>query len=318
MLSEVKYFKLLLFILVALAVFLALISLYFFYLNPQLVLLNALSNEARVHGRQAGTIGDPNQFGIMLVFPLLFILSWFLSGIWRNKNKIFQVVVLAGSFLIIFASLLVTYSRSAWLAFLLSGILVFLLFGKIKWLFYSFLVAFLGIIIFSFNSIFVQTLINRVISVTDFSYNVSNSSRIVMAFAGLEMLYDSYFVGFGYRAFQALAPAYYGLEKTQGVTAPHNITIELLANVGIVGCSLFYIFLISVLRKGFRMVKSRSLSKWGEIILICILSYLGALIIFYQLYPNFLHDNFLWFCCGSIWAIDFHNSNFQHKPMLPS
>jgi O-antigen ligase len=295
-----KQFLVLFFLIILVSSIFSMYSIYSFALNPDNILLNYLSADLKVFGRQEGTIGDPNQFGILLVFPILFIsYELFIRPkklIEFNLRKIFYLLL----FLILFGALLVTYSRSSWLALLISIIFLFLMTGNIKRLFSLSFTSIIILIVVGFSNIFFATIINRVLSITDLSLNISNTTRVILAKAGINMFVDSHFWGNGYRSFRVLAPHYYDTTKTIGIIDNHNIIVELIADLGLVGLFLFLTIFFSILKEGYDSYKISHDELKPYII--TMVTYLIALFVFYQFYGGGLHDNLMWFCFGSIFA----------------
>jgi O-antigen ligase len=282
---------------------LSLYSIYQFNMDPQFMVFNAIPGVSKFFGRQTGSWADPNEFGILLVFPLLYLLG----EIFIKKRSLRRFVVETPYhfilFFLILTALLTTYSRSSWLSLFVGTISLFLISRRIKKLLLLSVLAFGVILILSIKILFFQAIVNRLLSIADVSLYVSNTSRIVLADAGLRMFTDSYFLGFGYRSFRALAPFYFDLTRTIGVIAPHNITIALLAEVGILGLVLFYGMTMSFFREGYKSFKSDQTDDDTKIYLLTFLSYLISLLTFYQFYPGGLHNNMMWFCFGAILSI---------------
>ena len=290
-------------ILLVICIPLSLYMVYHFSLNPQYVFINALIGGSKIFGRQVGSGADPNEFGILLVFPLLYILS----VLFIKTKSLYQFIVATpvhfAMFVIILVYLLTSYSRSSCLS-LFVGLLLIVIFSRltIKFTLLSVLLT-LAVMIFSRNSLFLQSILNRFTSITNVSSNASNISRVVLADAGLKMFENSYFLGFGYRSFRPLAHAYFDPTKTMGVIAPHNISIALLADVGILGFILFYGMFFSFFREGVKLFRSPGIDVNLKIYILTFLSYLISLLTFYQFYPGGLHNNLMWFCFGAILSI---------------
>ncbi len=301
------YYKIFFSLTLLISIVLSIYTIYQFTQNPELIILNANSlQSSRVFGRQVASWNDPNDFGIILVLPLLYLIGkiFIIDGLHKIKSNFLYLLIL----IIIFIALLSTYSRSSWVALTVGVITLFILAKKIKLLFYLIVCLSIMLIILSFNEMFYQSIINRILSITNLSYNTSNIARIVIAIAGIEMFFDSYMLGYGYMSFSKLAPLYYDVNRTLSVVESHNITVTLLAELGILGLVIFSMIFYTFWHAGFILLKHQ-LSKDSRLYLFSFLSYLIALLMFYQFYPGCLHNNLLWFCFGAILSIRKLNLN---------
>lgn len=266
--------------------------------NPEALLLNALNVQSKVFGRQLGVWEDPNDFGIILVLPLLYIIAKVVvvEKFKDRKSSFFYLL----SFLVILIALLSTYSRSSWLSLIVGTVFLFIISGNGKKIIYLFFIGIGIIVILSFNDFFYKSITNRLISIFDVSTkNVSNSTRLILANAGLEMFKDSNFFGFGYMSFPKIAYKYFNPIITQNIVESHNVTITLLAELGFLGVIIFYKMIYEFIHKGIiglKLLEDKCILAYQY----TFLSYIIALLVFYQLYPGCFHNNIIWFSLGSI------------------
>ncbi len=313
--NKIHMFNRLFFAILALNIYHSIQAVYQYVVNPQAAYFNALSAESYVFMRQVGSWTDPNKFGLMLILPILFLVCEMFvkkKSFWNFRIRdIFFLPIIA----LFFTAMITTYSRSSWLSLTIGVICLFILAGKIRRLFFIGILfgTVLSIIALS-NELFFQAVVKRITSITDITTSVSNISRIVLAKGCYEMFKDSYFMGFGFGSSPALAPSYIDLTKTLGVTRSHNLFMTMLAEIGIIGLSLFLVMVFSFIRQGWRLIASKNIDEESKYYVIILISYTFSLLTFYQFYPTGLHENMLWFCFGAIMAIkNIHSGRRKYR-----
>lgn len=232
--------------------------------------------------RFGGTLGNVNAVGMMISTSLIFCLYLFLT------EKKYRYIVFITPML---PTVLLTGSRKA-LIFLILTFLFILYFNnrnKVNKLFKWVLILTTLLVIFYYLvlkiPLFYQVIGIRIESLFDIfsEQNISDRSLIDRSFMikfGLEKFGNKPFVGYGIDNFRVL----YG-QAINGVgTYAHNNFIELLVDLGMVGCLLYYlthIFLIVSLLKKMKRIEYEKMSIFFVSIIISY-TILGMSLVYYD------------------------------------
>ncbi len=176
--------------------------------------------------RVYSTLENPNVLGeyILLVLPVCAAL------VWQKPNKLSKLVfTLAAG--VMFATLILTFSRGCWIGFMVTaGLFVTFVCGKMWGL---------ALIALPFVPMIIpESIINRFTSVGDMK-DSSTSYRVYIWMGSLAMIKDFWAsgIGPGTEAFKAVYPFY----SYSGIVAPHshNMFLQILVETGIVGIGVF-------------------------------------------------------------------------------
>ena len=182
------------------------------------------------------TLGNPNVLGeyILLSLPASIGLMWI------NKNPASKIVY-AGISAIMFAALILTFSRGCWIGILFAAV-IFITFaaGKLWGL---------GLIALPvLPMILPESIINRFASIGDMK-DSSTSYRVYIWMGTLAMIRDFWVsgIGMGQEAFTQVYPFY----SYNGIVAPHshNLFLQILVESGIAGIAVFLLIIFFYLRK---------------------------------------------------------------------
>jgi O-antigen ligase len=210
----------------AVGVGLGLIGLVQFFLYPDLRNLMYLGWDPHYY-RLFSTLLDPNFMGIILVFTLL--LGF---GIFTKKNR---MVVIAGQ-LVSFVALLLTYSRSSFLA-LGAAIVVYAVIQK-RWKLFIILAAF-ACLLFIFPKIPGDTL-----KLTRLD---SSLARVGNWQESLQLIAKAPVFGYGFNTLRYLSPAAGDIVSKAAAGLDSSI-LFILATTGIVGLIAYGYLIFSILR----------------------------------------------------------------------
>lgn len=187
--------------------------------------------------RVYSTFENPNVFGeyLLLVIPVSIAL-------FINKKGIKNKAVNAGIILVLIANLFLTYSRGCYIG-LAAGIVIFIWLVDMR---------LLGIGIFAaIPALFLMpsSIISRITSITNLA-DSSTSYRVSIWRGTLRMLKDYAFtgVGIGEEAYNAVYPKY----ALSSIIAPHshNLFLQIMCSVGVIGLIVFLIMIFSYIRNG--------------------------------------------------------------------
>lgn len=182
------------------------------------------------------TLGNPNVFGeyILLVLPVSVGLMW------TRKNAAAKITY-AGISVVMFAALILTFSRGCWLGLLFAAA-IFITFaaGKLWGL---------GLIALPvLPMVLPDSIINRFTSIGNME-DSSTSYRVYIWMGTLAMIKDFWLsgIGMGQEAFTQVYPFY----SYNGIVAPHshNLFLQILVESGVVGIAVFLIIVALFLRR---------------------------------------------------------------------
>lgn len=255
-------------------------------LNPEQAAINIQLRGIGVASRAALTDADPNIFASSLLVGIAFTTSLLHS----RSMAAWQRVLAVGSLLILLAGILSTYSRSSWVA-------VVVLVAFVIWQLKNFRFVWLGVgasVLALLTIPQVQMLFfsvaDRALSLLDISSDASSSIRLLLGKASLEMFADSWGFGVGYRDFSYEFARRYDLYSITYVNEPHNISYQMLAELGLAGFLLFHGIILAMGRMAWQAMqqfKTRS-GSWGHVIGITLIGTFIAYFVFHQFLPRFL------------------------------
>lgn len=197
--------------------------------------------------RVAGTFGNPNIFGqyLVLVAPIAFILMWFARS-WRYR------IYLGGVFLNIVLALVLTFSRGAWAALFIGGVLLAFMLERRLIL--------LGLIAGAIGINFLPDVImDRLVSIFN-TRDTSSLYRFDAWKSAFAMIRDYWMTGIGMddRTFLRVYPDYMMIDVR--VYHFHNIFLQHFVMGGILGImSVLFLFY-----QGFRMLVERIFTFKGK------------------------------------------------------
>ena len=194
--------------------------------------------------RVFGTFDNPNVFGEFLIMLLPFALALFLYK--RGREKLLP----AAAFLLMFASLIFTYSRGAWLAAIFSIALFLMFYSR-----FFFKLGICGIALLPFLPLVLpDSIVNRFLSIGNLA-DTSTSYRVSIWTAAVEMIKDFWATGtgIGSESFTLIYPSY-ALPGAQFALHSHNLYFQLLIEVGVFGFLIFLCCLLFSYRNMFSLV----------------------------------------------------------------
>jgi O-antigen ligase len=215
-----------------------------------------------------------------------------------------QRVLAVGSLLILLAGILSTYSRSSWVA-------VVVLVGFIIWQLKNFRFVWLGVGVSALALLTIPqvqviffSVADRALSLLDISSDASSSIRLLLGKASLEMFAETWGFGVGYRDFSYEFARRYDLYSITYVNEPHNISYQMLAELGLVGFLLFHGIILAMGRMAWQAMKHDTLKtgSWGHVLGLTLIGTFIAYFVFHQFLPRFLTNAPLMVVLGSMLA----------------
>ncbi len=190
-------------------------------------------------GRAYSTFGNPNNYAEFLVLFLPLVYAYILT---RKKTST-RIVFLAMA-LISTGALILTYSRSGWIAFALSALIYVALYNK-KYLPLLILLVVLGI------PLLPQSVMNRILTIGNLK-DSSSSYRFDIWTGCIYLLKDFWFtgVGLGSGGFMSIFPSF-AIGKTSLAPHSHMQFMEMFIELGFLGFIAYVCFTFSMMQKSF-------------------------------------------------------------------
>jgi len=198
--------------------------------------------ESQLYSRAIGTLGQPNFLGSFLLFYLAMAAYYFFDSK-RFLNKFLALLM----FLLQLAGLVVSASRAAWLALIVSTIILLVLFAWQRWRWRALVVA--PILLWFFSTFFYLLMPARFSSLTDF-----NSGSLALRFsfyrASFQIIKENPWFGVGWENGEEAFITHYQPEwgvlmNVDSLTdKAHNSVLDIIIQTGIIG--LFFWMLLCI------------------------------------------------------------------------
>lgn len=183
-----------------------------------------------IKGRVVSTFENPNVLAEYLIMVIPLMLAVFLIAK-KPKEKLFSLFCMAMSG----GCLIYTWSRGAWLGFMISIMIFMLMYSKKTMT--AMLFGLLGVPFLPF--VLPQTIIQRFTSIGDLGD--SSTSYRVYIWKGVVSMLKDYFVsgiGIGNDSFKLIYPAY-ALSGIESAPHSHNLYLQITVELGIFGIIVF-------------------------------------------------------------------------------
>lgn len=245
-------------------------------LNPEVAAFNYI-NEGQKIIRARGAEADPNVFASNFFMPIMLLIA--LMGEAKNfKHRLF----LYGLSGIIILSVLLTYSRSSWVAIFIAAMLVMIYQKKYSFLFYSVIVT--GLVFLGSDSVrnVVFSVAERVADIFAGTSDDSSRFRLILLETAILMWLDSYTFGVGYQGFSTMFQNYYPPQEVGGVFEPHNEYYTVLAELGLIGFVVFMFLLWKIVKTGWNTLKAYNSQGYSTSISLGLFASFIAYLVFFQ------------------------------------
>jgi O-antigen ligase len=213
---------------------------------------NILGYTKQQAGRLTSIFGDEQIPGSIIFKFYPFIIYYLLTL--NSKTFLYRFKYLI--FLFVYFSILITGERAASLMATLFLFLMlifnFILINKKKLLIYFFIF----VITFTFLYTNQHSIIKERILFT-YDKQLNNNVYEKLFHNALDGFYKNPILGSGVQTYRYECPKYFNTCSTH----PHNYILELLSDVGIVGCLSFLIFFIGIIYKKFKEIKENTFLK---------------------------------------------------------
>ncbi len=212
---------------------LSIMGLYFYIANFEIIIMGLMEEKV---ARTTSLMNDPNHYALALITMLPFPIYYFAN----TKSKLLKVVLIIGTLLVLF-SIFVTFSRGALVSLFIMILYMLYRERRIKHVFLILTGILLVILVFLwFFPIFFEHFVQRVELLSN-GIDYSVSQRFLVLKGGINMFLNHPFFGVGAGNFIVYSPGYIFLTKPKYA---HNNYLEIGAEMGIVGISLFILIIV--------------------------------------------------------------------------
>lgn len=252
--------------------------------------------------RAVGTFSDPNVAATFIATGVILAFSLLIHSRDKFITKLFYV---AGS-LISIIGIIITFSRSGWI-FLIAGIFIslFFIYNKKKLLLIILFLSLLVILI-TFTTPLGALISDRFFSIFDLLKDPSIKARLLMGESGIRMFFDSPIWGLGYRSFPLVYDYYINPDmpwETLYIKESHTLFIFLLAELGIIGFVIVFLWFKRVIIDCFKFIRVEK-KQFTRAILIGSFSLFIAFNVNFLFYGNlFPQFNLIWLNFGLNYSI---------------
>lgn len=274
--NSVKELRKICYVIIGIAVLIALQNIIEVILNPEIAAFNYINDGNKII-RARGAESDPNIFASNLIMPIILLIA-FMGEAKTVKGRV-GLFFLSG---VMIASVLLTYSRSSWVAIFIGAMIVILYQKKYSFLIYSTVV----LIVALFGSEAIRNLIfsigERIVDIFAGTSDDSSKFRLILLETAILIWLDSYTFGIGYQGFSTVFKNYHAPQEVGGVFEPHNEFYAVLAELGLIGFVVFMIILWKILKTGWQSVKSYQSEGKSTAVSLALFASFFAYIIFFQ------------------------------------
>ncbi|MBA6348690.1 O-antigen ligase [Colwellia sp. BRX8-9] len=219
----------------------------------------ALQTHAGGRFERAGlpSINDSNLLAIHVIPIVVAGAFLFLSGAVKKKYWLLIPLAFAGNLIIM------SGSRGAIGALAVTGLFLILFSAKefrgrlIKWG---------AVVVIALTFVSIDLIVQRIASITEAEsaeeVDISAQSRMVIINAQIEMFNENMLIGNGHRTTLLLSPVYIDQKYLTNTAAgalrgSHNLTMTMLADHGIIGGTLFFLIILSVIKTGLSVSRNK-------------------------------------------------------------
>lgn len=216
--------------------------------DPSVLGVSVVENGLGRFVRAYGGLDHPNIFGAMCFFALIFSIYLYL----KYKFNITEKILFYFVYFILFLGLIISFSRSAYLALFSSLILVLflLLFEKQKVKLKKYFIIFIYSIIFSAFFFFIlQDLVVSRFNTNSRLEVISKTERVEQVYSSADIVRDNFWLGVGYGAYHQKLIDLNPEIKAYQAQPVHNVFLLVLSEIGIWGLIFFAWFLIYIFIK---------------------------------------------------------------------
>lgn len=260
---------------------------------------NALSMY-KLFSRFGATFKNPNYFATFLLLPLCVAFSSLVFLKMQIWKRVLLFLVPIGIMSVAFVG---TFSRSAWVALFFSYLFIFsYIKNKKYWIISGTVVLILGAVVL-FQTAFFQSFVLRFSSIFEGKADSSSATRIFLINGGIQMFFDSWFLGVGFESFPVEYMKYIPHNQTLGyVHECHTLPVEIMAELGLAGILIFLFFVFWVIKIGYESIRQIE-DNYLKTMQIGFVAFFIGIMINYLFMPGGILNNLIWIGIGIIFSI---------------
>lgn len=271
--------------------------------NPIAIVQDMYTEGARLAGRARIGQVDPNVFGSLFFLPLAYLATLTFSGISYWKRGVSALF-----FLVLFAAVLVTFSRSSWVSVLVMLIFLAVFYRQYNLFLFGAAAGIILVIAVPELQYLLQNILNRFMDLFSGEVDASNFIRIMLLDGSLRIFFDSWLLGAGWRGFPEAFLSYYNLQETLGVYEPHNVIYLVYSELGLIGLIIFTFIVYKIFAMAWSNIRMSTTLAHKNIAVALFAAFL-AYAVFYQFLGSGFLDNQLWITTGLIIAFNYYLRN---------
>ncbi len=212
---------------------LSIAGLYIYIKNYEIILIGIIEEKV---ARTTSFMSDPNHYATALITMIPFPIYYFII----TKSKILKIALMIGVLLVLF-SIFITFSRGALISLFIMILYMLYRERRIKLVFIILLGVIIVILVISlFFPVFIEHFVQRMETLTG-GIDYSVSQRMLVLNGGIDMFLSHLLTGVGAGNFLTHSTAYSHLTDAKYA---HNSFLEVGAELGIVGISLFLLIIV--------------------------------------------------------------------------
>ncbi|MCP9291590.1 O-antigen ligase family protein [Gracilimonas sediminicola] len=266
------------------------------YINPEIAAFNYAGQGQKLMRSSGGAL-DPNIFASNYFLPIMILMGFF-----SKEKSFFKRLVLFGFIGLLIGSVLLTYSRSSWVAIAI-GTFVIIYYTKNYRIIVYMMVAFLIAIALSETvRQLAFSFLERFINIFAGSSEDSSKYRILLGVTAIYMILDSYLMGVGFQGFSTVFKTYHPPETTLGIYQPHNQFYSVFAELGIIGFILFIGILYVIWKTSTQTINDMPKGSSKRIISVSLFATFIAYLVFYNFLGGMYYNSILFIVIGLIFV----------------
>lgn len=284
------------FIVIGAALFVGAYNLLQVYLNPEIAAFN-YANQGQKLMRSSGGALDPNIFASNYFLPIMILMGFF-----SVEKSFLKRLVLFGFIGLLIGSVLLTYSRSSWVAIAI-GIFVIIYYTKnYRILIYMFVAFLMAMAMSETVRQLAFSFLERFVDIFAGSSEDSSKFRILLGVTAIYMILDSYLLGVGFQGFSTVFKTYHPPETTLGIYQPHNQFYSVFAELGIIGFILFIGILYGIWKTSIQTISCMPKGTDKRIISVSLFATFIAYLVFYNFLGGMYYNSILFIVIGLIFV----------------
>lgn len=266
------------------------------YFNPEIAAFNYV-NQGKKLMRSSGDALDPNIFASNFFLPIMILMGFF-----SVEKSFLRRLILFGVIGLLIGSVLLSYSRSSWVAIAIGTFVIIYYTKNYRILMYMFVAFLMAFSVSEGVRQLTLSFLERFLNIFAGSSEDSSKYRILLGITAIYIILDSYLMGIGFQGFSTVFKTYHPPETTLGIYEPHNQFYAVFAELGIIGFILFMSILFVIGRTSISSIKAVEKLSPERIISIAFFATFIAYLVFYNFLGGMYYNSILFVVIGLIFA----------------